>query len=279
MMIVVAAGLLAAGQVVAKDWTKVRIATDGAYAPWNFTSASGDLIGFELELAEDLCNRMAVQCEIVTHEWESIIAALRGGKFDAIMAGMLITDERKKLIAFSRAYAAPPAAFVVATGSPLAGFTTSVRALTVDEPNGAQKQAIAAIVEQFQGKTIGVEADPKYKKILQVLFANKAAVRTYGTREELNREVKSGGVDAAFGTMGHWVPLLESDDGRELRLVGPSITGGPLGAGVAVGVRKKDKELAERFSKVVAAAIADGTVSSLAIRWFGFDVSPVSDAP
>ena len=99
---------VAAGPSYAGDWKKIRIATEGAYKPWNFTDSSGKLVGFELDLAADLCKRMGAQCEIVAQAWDGIIPALQAGKYDAIMAGMSITEKRKKVITFSRAYAATP---------------------------------------------------------------------------------------------------------------------------------------------------------------------------
>ena len=78
---------VAASGAVAQEKT-VKIATEGAYAPWNFTSAGGKLEGFEIDLANDLCARMKVKCEIVAQDWDGIIPALQAKKYDAIMAGM-----------------------------------------------------------------------------------------------------------------------------------------------------------------------------------------------
>src|SRR5215213_4207235 len=92
-------GLLAAalGLGGASAQTKtVTIASEGAYAPWNFTGAGGKLEGFEIDLANDLCNRMKVKCEIVAQDFDGIIPALQAKKYDAIMAGMTITDKRKE---------------------------------------------------------------------------------------------------------------------------------------------------------------------------------------
>ena len=75
-----ALSVAATGPALAADWGKgstVRVATEGAYAPWNFTDSSGKLIGFELDLARDLCGRMEVECEIVQQAWEGIIPALQ----------------------------------------------------------------------------------------------------------------------------------------------------------------------------------------------------------
>src|SRR5215203_3552455 len=91
--------LVAASGAAAQEKT-VKIATEGAYAPWNFTGAGGKLEGFEIDLANDLCARMKVKCEIVSQDWDGIIPSLTAKKYDAIMAGMSITDERKKVIDF-----------------------------------------------------------------------------------------------------------------------------------------------------------------------------------
>src|SRR3982751_4952215 len=91
---------LALGGASAQEKT-VKIATEGAYAPWNFTGAGGKLEGFEIDLANDLCARMKVKCEIVAQDWDGIIPALQAKKYDAIMAGMSITEERKKTIDFA----------------------------------------------------------------------------------------------------------------------------------------------------------------------------------
>ena len=99
--------VLAVGGASAQGKT-VTIATEGAYAPWNFTGAGGKLDGFEIELAHDLCGRMKVKCEIVAQDWDGIIPALNAKKYDAIMAGMSITDERKKVIDFTAPYANSP---------------------------------------------------------------------------------------------------------------------------------------------------------------------------
>lgn len=105
----------------------------------------------------DLCKRMGVQCTVVEQAWDGIIPSLQAGKYDAIMAGMSITDKRKKVITFSRAYAATPAKFVVTKSSPSAKFTTAMDAINLQEVSADEKAVIAAIVKEFKGKTVGVQ--------------------------------------------------------------------------------------------------------------------------
>src|SRR5450759_481502 len=103
-----------------KDWSSIKIATEGAYKPWNFTDPSGKLIGFEIDLAENLCKRMKAKCEIVAQAFDGVIPALNAGKFDAIMSGMNITDKRKEAIAFTQPYGRTPSTFAVLKSNPLA---------------------------------------------------------------------------------------------------------------------------------------------------------------
>ncbi|TIX06248.1 MAG: transporter substrate-binding domain-containing protein, partial [Mesorhizobium sp.] len=95
----------------------ITIASEGAYAPWNFTTADGKLDGFEIELANDLCARMKVECTIIAQDWEGLIPSLKVGKFDVIMAGMFITPKRLETIDFTQPYAVDPGGFAVAKDS------------------------------------------------------------------------------------------------------------------------------------------------------------------
>ncbi len=104
----------------AKDWKTVVIGMEGAYEPYNLTDPSGKIIGFEPDVVMDLCGRMKVECKIIAQDWDGMIPGLQAGKFDVIMDGMSITDERKKQIDFSDPYSATPAAFATAKSSPLA---------------------------------------------------------------------------------------------------------------------------------------------------------------
>src|SRR3712207_4348242 len=147
---------LAIGGAAAQQKT-VKIATEGAYAPWNFTGAGGKLEGFEIDLANDLCGRMKVTCEIVAQDWDGIIPALTAKKYDAIMAGMSITDERKKTIDFAGPYANSPNGFLVAKDSPLAKMSGTGQTYNLVSQQAEAERAIEATKPLLKGKTIGVQ--------------------------------------------------------------------------------------------------------------------------
>ena len=267
----VAAAMLLAGSASAADWSKIRIATEGAYAPWNLTNSSGELEGFEVDLAKDLCVRMEADCEIVAQAWDGIIPALQDGRYDAIMAGMSITEERRKVITFSRYYAATPARFVVLTDSDAMALDVAVENMNLDEISAEEQVAIDALVAQFSGKTVGVQTSTTHENFLRAHLEGEVEIRSYDTQENLDLDLESGRIDAALASMSYWVPLLEGDKGKDMAMVGPAMTGGPFGAGVGVGIRQADTELGEKFTAAINSAIADGTISKLATQWFGFD--------
>lgn len=266
-----ATGLLIAGSAAAQDWSTIRIATEGAYAPWNFTTSDGQLAGFEIDLAEDLCARMEAECEIIQQAWDGIIPALQAGRYDAIMAGMSITDARKEVISFSRAYVVTPGRFVVTRDSPFADFATDLEYIQMDDVDDAEQAAIDAVVETFRGNVIGVQTATTHENFLRQYLGADAEIRSYDTQENLDLDLQAGRIDAALASMGYWVPLLESDAGQDLVMVGPAFAGGPFGAGVGVGIRQADTALAEKFDAAITAALEDGTISALAEQWFGFD--------
>ena len=105
-----AASLAAITPSVAKDWKTVVIGMEGAYEPWNLTDSSGKIVGFEPDLVMDLCKRAGLECKIIAQDWDGMIPGLKAGKFDVIMDGMAITDERKKEIDFTKPYAVSPGA-------------------------------------------------------------------------------------------------------------------------------------------------------------------------
>jgi arginine/ornithine transport system substrate-binding protein len=112
-----AALAVVAGPVDAKEWKKVRIGVEGAYPPFSQMTPEGKLEGFDIDIAWALCEEMKVECELVQQDWDGIIPALNARKYDAIIASMTITDERKKSVAFTERYYYTPAQFAQKIGS------------------------------------------------------------------------------------------------------------------------------------------------------------------
>ena len=98
------ASVLAVLPAQSKDWKEIRIATEGAYPPFNFVAADGSLQGLDVDIANALCAAMEAKCTIVANDWEGMIPGLKANKFDAVVASMSVTEDRKKQVAFTDKY-------------------------------------------------------------------------------------------------------------------------------------------------------------------------------
>ena len=265
----VLASLLIIGNVYASD--KIRIGTEGAYPPWNSKDASGKLIGFEVELAWSLCRYMEKQCEIVEQDWDGMIPALIMRRFDAIMAGMSITDERKKAISFSQGYADEVASLAVMKGSDLEGMDTP-EGINLTLGGSDVKKALKTITGALAGKTVCTQTATIHQNFLESGDVGKINLRTYKTQDEVNLDLAAGRIDAALAAAVAFTDYAEKS-GKSVVLVGPTFSGGAFGNGVGVGIRQDDTELLDAFNKAINKARKNGDISRIATKWFGFDAS------
>lgn len=258
-----AALALFAGAASAQD--VLRVGTEGAYPPYNSTNAAGELIGFEIDLANELCARMDMTCEFVAQDWDGIIPALENGRYDVIMAGMSITDERRERIAFTQGYSTTPANFVVMADSDLAGLET-------------MEEVMAA----FDGATVGVQSATIHQNFLDQEMGDAVSVQLYPTQEDLQLDMLSGRVDAGLADYSAWQAFFESEDGADFTTTGPDLTGADypvFGEGVGIGLRQDDTELLAQLNAALCEVKADGTLEAMAQEWFGFNASmPAGDA-
>ena len=248
----------------------IRIGTEGAYPPWNSKDASGNLIGFEVDLAKELCTIMKHDCTIVEQDWDGMIPGLIMRKFDAIMAGMSITPKRQKTINFSQGYASDGASLAVIKGSSLEGLDTSP--INLSNTDSATKKVLKTLTEALAGKTIGVQTATIHQDFLESGLVGKVNIRTYKTQDEVNLDLVAGRIDAGLADILAITDFAEKS-GKPVVLTGPVYSGGPFGGGVGVGIRKEDTQLLKDFNKAINKARKNGKISELAIKWFGFDAS------
>jgi len=240
---------LAAGQAAAQEGGKLKIGTEGAYPPFNTLTADGKLEGFDVDIAKALCNQMKVECEFVVQDWDGIIPALQAGKFDAIVASMSITDERKEQVDFTNKYYVTPLAVAAENGSDLKGTTP----------------------EDMAGKTIGAQAATTQAIYAQDYYAKAGAdVKLYPTQEEAVQDLMNGRLDAVVSdkfVMTDW--LKNSPDASCCKLIG-DVAGTELETGIAI--RKGEDELREKLNAAIDAIVADGTYKQIQSKYFDFDI-------
>jgi octopine/nopaline transport system substrate-binding protein len=271
----VIAALLAGGTAAAQDRI-IKIATEGAYAPWNFTGAGGKLEGFDIDLANELCNRIKVKCEIVAQDWDGIIPALQAKKYDAIMAGMSITDERKQVIDFAGPYADSPNGYLVAKDSPIAKMPGTGKTYNLVSQQAEAEKAIEATKPVLKGKMIGVQVSTTHPIFAEKFLKGTAEIREYKTTEAHDLDLLAGRIDAVLADATAIIGTLDKPEFKDYTLVGPAITGGIQGDGVGIGLRKEDTELKQKLNEAIRAATQDGTIQKLSMKWFKINVAPKS---
>jgi len=273
---VLGSALASGGALAQKKWETVRIATEGAYAPWNFSGPGGKLDGFEVELANELCRRMKVRCEVVAQDWDGIIPALQAGKYDAIMAGMNITPKREEVLSFSRVYAAGPHGFGVMKDSPLAKLAGQGEVISLASSPAEAKKIIDAWTPLLKGKTVGVQTSTTNSAFLDKYFKDVVTIREYKTTEQHDLDLAAGRLDAIFAAHSSIAATAEKPEFKDLTIAGAGLGGDVLGAGVAVGLRKSDPELKAMFDQAINGAIKDGTIERLTGKWFKIKMIPQS---
>ena len=275
-ILTVLASLFIIGNVSAE---KIKIGTEGAYPPWNSKDASGNLIGFEVELAQELCTIMKYECTIVEQDWDGMIPALVMRKFDAIMAGMSITAERQKTITFSQGYADEVASLAVMKGSSLEGMDTP-EGINLSLGGSDVKKALKTLTGALAGKTVCTQTGTIHQNFLESGDVGSVNIRTYKTQDEVNLDLTSGRCDVALAAAVAFTDYADKS-GKPVVLVGPTFSGGAFGNGVGVGIRqasdsaigKRDAKILKDFNKAINKARKQGIISKLAIKHFGFDAS------
>jgi polar amino acid transport system substrate-binding protein len=242
------------GMVAAKDWKEIRIGTEGAYPPFNSIDPSGQLVGFDVDIGKALCDKMQAKCTFVAQDWDGIIPALLAGKYDAIVASMSITEERKKKVAFTNKYYDTPASFIAPKDTKITDFS----------PAG------------LKGKVLGTQSSTTHANFLEEVYgAAGAEVKLYATQDEANADLAAGRLDAVEAdkiVLSEW---LKKPDGAccELKLdVQKEPYRNYFGYGVGIATRPEDKDLVEQLNKAIAEVVADGTYKTINDKYFPFSI-------
>ncbi len=247
----VAALALGAVQADAKEWKKVRIGVEGAYPPFSEVTADGKLVGFDIDIANALCAEMKVECELVTQDWDGIIPALQARKYDAIVASMSITEERKQKVDFTAKYYNTPAKFVRKKGS-----------------------GIEITEEGLKGKAVGVQRATIHDNFVTEVYGDSAEVKRYGTQDEAYLDMVAGRVDLLLAdSVALQGGFLETDAGKDYEFVGPDFSDPKyFGDGAGIALRKGEEDLLKMFNAAIEAIRANGTYKAIQDKYFDFDV-------
>ena len=246
--ITAAAVMMVAGGAQAAD--KVRIGTEGAYPPFNSLTADGKLVGFDIDMANALCEEMKVECEFVVQDWDGMIPALIANKFDAIIASMSITPDRLKKVDFSKKYYNTPPALAVSKDTKL-------------------KDASEA---SLKGALIGAQSATTHSDFAEKKMAG-IELKLYPTADEYKLDLQAGRLDGVVDDIIVLSDWLKSDDGACCKILSPLKSVPEIhGEGAGIAVRKGETELADKFTAAIAAIRANEKYKEINDKYFPFDV-------
>ena len=236
----------------AKDWSTVRFGVDASYPPFESKGTDGKLVGFDVDLGNEICARLKAKCVWVENDFDGMIPALKAKKFDGVLSSMSMTPQRAEQVAFSAKLFNTPTRLVAKAGSPL-----------LPTP-----QAMA-------GKTIGVEQGTIQETYAKTYWEPKGAkVVPYQNQDQVYTDLLSGRLDASLqDAVEAEIGFLKTPRGAGFAFAGKDIVDEKvLGNGAGIGMRKDDADLKVKVDKAIADIIKDGTYKKLEKKYFDFDV-------
>jgi len=228
----------------------LRVGVEGAYPPFSWKEADGTLKGFDIEIAEAVCNELGRKCVLVEQDWDGMIPALLARKFDTIIASMSITEERKKRVDFTDKYYNTPAKFVAKKGS---GLKISKAGL--------------------KGKRIGLQRGTTHQCFMEKMYP-EAELVLYGTQEEVFQDLAIGRIDAQFSdSVAADDGFLKTDAGKDFEFTGGDQHDEEChGPGAGMAVRKSDTALRDDLNRAIKALRANGTYQKINAKYFDYDI-------
>ena len=220
----------------------LRIATEGAYPPFNGVDANGNLIGFDVDIAMALCEEMEANCELVAQDWDGIIPALVANKYDAIIASMSITDERKQTIDFTNRYYS--------------------NYLTVIGPKGQ-----VAGPQDMAGKTVGAQRSTLASQWAEDNLMGQASVKLYDTQTAAYADLSAGRLDAMVSDIYPAMDWLKENSSYEL--AGDKID---INDQIGIGIHQGEGDLKAALNKAIDAIRANGKYAEINAKYFSADI-------
>ena len=247
----VAALALVAGAANAGKWSKIRIGVEGAYPPFSWVDPDGTLKGFDIDITDALCKEIGAECELVQQDWDGIIPALLARKYDAIIASMSITEERKKKVAFTDMYYNSPAKFVRRKGS-----------------------GIEITKDGMKGKTVGVQRATTHDNFISAEYGDTVEIKRYATQDEAYLDAVAGRVDLLLAdSIAMDDGFLKTDQGKDFEFIGPGYNDPKyFGVGAGIAIRQGDADLVAKFNAALKTILANGTYKKINDKYFDFNV-------
>lgn len=229
---------------------ELRVGVFGQDPPMSFVDDEGQLVGFDIDIANALCKAAGFECELIQTDWSALLPGLVERRLDIVVASVAVTDARRERVAFTRPYHDSVARFVAPSGT-LAQITP----------------------EALAGKRIGVWRDTTFDQYLQDVYAEQSQIIRYSTQPGALLDLLIGRVDIVLADQATLeTTFLNTDYGADFTLLGPPVDAPRwLGYGNAVAVGKENEGLRRLFDRAVADILANGVFERIRRNWLGDD--------
>ena len=235
--------LLGSGCLLAAE--PLVVAVNNNDRPFCWSNERGELTGFSVDIARALCRAMKSECRLTVANFADFIPGVVEKRFDFVVANVLRTAEREKLVDFTNRFWRSSSMFV---GKP--GVAKDV-----------SKQAL-------NGKVVGVQKGAVQEKYLRENLADAVTIETFPTNTERNNALVSGKVDLIFGsTVSHYA-FLSTGEGARFEFIGNPIDGQGLGGDVAIPLAKGRDDLRQRLNAAIETILHDGTFAKINNAYF-----------
>ena len=250
--VTVAVLAVSAGTAYAKDWTTVRFGVDASYPPFESKDASGKVVGFDVDLGNEICRRMNAKCVWIENDFDGMIPALKARKFDGVLSSMSMTPARQEQITFSEKLFNTPTRLVAKKGA-----------------------GLMPTAESLKGKSIGVEQGTIQETYAKTYWAAKGVkVVPYQNQDQVYADLIAGRLDGALqDAVQAEIGFLKTPRGANFDFAGKDIDDPKtLGNGAGIGLRKEDTDLKAKIDSAITGMRKDGTYQKIAKKYFDFDV-------
>lgn len=227
----------------------LRVATEGAYPPFSFTNEQGQLAGFDVDIAQELCRRLEKDCEIISIPWNELLPGLVAGRYAMIVASMAKTPERERQVEFTDSYYRTRHVFI------------GRRDLGLTQVNP----------ETVRGKTLATQAGTIYADYLQQHYST-AALKLTATLIEAFAALSRGEVALVLTDNLSAFEFLRSSAGQELDFIGPPLAINEINEAAYIQVRKGDLALRDAVNTALYKLWLDGTYHRINARYFPFSI-------
>jgi len=225
----------------------IRFLTELDYPPFNYAGADGNPVGFNVDLARQLCDEIKATCTIQARRFELLLDALNDNRGDAVIASIAITPATRRRADFTDPYYRTPARFVARIDSPIGDV----------------------LPELVEGKKIAVVAGTAHEAFLKEMFT-AAEVRSYANAEAAREALRNKDVDLLFGdgiTLAFWLNGSDSAGCCVFR-GGPFLESRYFGEGVGIAVKRGNDLLRQALNWALFRDWEKGGFTDLWLRYF-----------